>query len=177
MKSKKKFDTFEIVVMHDLAILILGIIFYALIPILLNYGPETINSYFETQIDSGYYYYVQYTMVIFAVMVIDTIFVISQVKGVDQWEELNNRTDEKNIKMISKIKDKCFRIPHILYISQLIIFPLMILLVLYVTGAKSSLIVKIMSIIFTFVTLSSIIAYIFTKNILKKVLISIKLFK
>lgn len=172
MKKNKDFSILKILSIYNLVILLLGIVFYSLIPVLLNYGPDTINSYFETQIDAGYYYYVQYSLIVLAIMVFVDIFVLLQIRGLNKWKTLTPLKDEKSKIEVEKIKEKCFRIPYVIYVFQLIAFPLAILLILYLTKVENALIIKIMALIFSFAALSSIITYMVTKNIFKKILIS-----
>ena len=62
--KKNKNIVWSIISIYNIVIIILGIGFCYITPKLLNYGPEAINSYFETQIDAGANYYVQFATVI-----------------------------------------------------------------------------------------------------------------
>jgi len=168
--KNKKFNVLRILGVYNFVIILLGIVFYNLIPELLNYGPETINSYFETQIDAGYYYYMQYSLIVIAVIILVDAYVLFQIRGLDKWHLLLYKDDEESKKQLDKIKEKCFRTSYLIYIYQLLAFPLAILLILYLTKVENALIIKIMGLIFSFAALSSIITYIFTKNIFKKIL-------
>ena len=58
MKKNKKIKL-KIIFAYALGIAIASFIFYLVIPILLNYGPGTINTEFDKEVSGGLYYYQQ----------------------------------------------------------------------------------------------------------------------
>ena len=87
---RKRSDVWGIINIYNIIIVILGIGFYFLLPILLNYAPGSYNSYFETQIDSGMNYCVQFFLAILAVIIIVDTFVWFQFKEIKSLEEINS---------------------------------------------------------------------------------------
>ena len=49
----------KIIFTYAIAIAIACLLFYLVIPYLLNYGPDTINTEFDKQVSGGLYYYQQ----------------------------------------------------------------------------------------------------------------------
>lgn len=160
---KKKSDALDIINVYNIIIIVLGTVFYFLLPTLLNFAPGSYNSYFETQIDAGMNYVVQFALAIFAVIVIVDIFVWFQFKEIKGLDEITENRDK-----IVRIKTKCFRLPFRLYLYEITIIPVIIAAVLWITKTEIGLIVKITVLIFLFATVLSICAYIFTKNKMKK---------
>lgn len=170
---KKKNTTWNIINIYNIVIIVLGGIFCYLIPNLLNYGPEVINSYFESQIDAGFNYYVQYAVVMLIVILFVDIFVWWQFRDIEKLATLMKNGDEKSLKEATKIKTKCFRLPYRLYLYEILSIPLAIALVLVITKTEINLIIKISFIVFLFATLMSIMAYVFTKRKIKLLLLEV----
>ena len=163
---RKRSDVWGIINIYNIIIVILGIGFYFLLPILLNYAPGSYNSYFETQIDSGMNYCVQFFLAILAVIIIVDTFVWFQFKEIKSLEEITS--DDNTRDKECKIKAKCFRLPFRLYLYEITIIPVIVAIVLWVTKTEIGLIIKTTLIIFLFATVLSISAYVFTRNKMKQ---------
>lgn len=155
---------------YNVIVLLLGVGFYFLIPAVLNYGPEVINSYFETQIDAGATYYKQFIAIVIVIMILVDAFVWYQIKGFGKLNTLMDKDDDKSKAEIEQLKKRCFQIPYVLYLCQILVVPIIIALVLCLTKTEMGLIVKISALAFIFMTLLSITTYIFTKKLMKKLL-------
>ena len=59
MKNKKPKIRSKIIFIYAIAIAIACMVFYIVIPYLLNYSPDTINTEFDKQVSGGLYYYQQ----------------------------------------------------------------------------------------------------------------------
>ena len=99
---------------------LVGIAFYFVLPNLLNYPPNTINTEFDKNV-SGIYYIYQYAIAICAILFIFTLYFKFSLRKIDSW----NKNKSKNIKVIADIRKKCFAFPYKLYLI-LEIFPVSI---------------------------------------------------
>ena len=95
MKKNSK-GVFGLLNVYNVVVLLLGVGFYFLIPAVLNYGPGTINSYFETQIDAGATYYKQFIAIVLGIMALVDAFVWWQIKGFGKLNALLEKEDEKS---------------------------------------------------------------------------------
>ena len=68
MKKNMKIST-RISIYFALLILLIGTIFYFLLPSILNYPPDTINSQFDKEVSKLYYVY-QFALALVAIIVI-----------------------------------------------------------------------------------------------------------
>lgn len=170
MKKDRK-GVWGLINIYNVIVLLLGVGFYFLIPAVLNYGPETINSYFETQIDAGATYYKQFIAIVLVIMALVDVFVWWQIKGFNKLGVLLGKDDEKSKVELEKLKKRCFQIPYVLYLCQLFVVPVIIALVLYLTKTEGSLIIKISALAFVFMALLSVTTYVFTKKLMRKLLI------
>lgn len=141
-------------------------VFYFILPNLLNYPPDTINTQFDKEVSILYYCF-QFLIAVFFILTIFIIYFKIKLRKIDKWEE-DKPTDKKTILDIRKL---CLSFPYKLYII-LEIFPVVIVsLVLEFTGSHPLvLIFKIGILVFSFSTLLSSFFLIVSKNILYPVL-------
>ena len=170
----KKFKNFENVsisnklILYFLILLILlSILLYNLIPILLNYPPDTINTRFDKEVSIVYYGY-QFLFVIVGIGLFFSIYLKTTLKEVDKWWK--NR--DKKIEVILKIRKKAMTFPYRLYIF-IEFFPTVILtFIMMITGSHPAILLfKLGTIIFSFSTVIASIFLILSKNVLYPVLV------
>ena len=129
-------------------------VFYFILPNLLNYPPDTINTQFDKEVSILYYCF-QFLIAVFFILTIFIIYFKIKLRKIDKWEE-DKPTDKKTILDIRKL---CLSFPYKLYI------------VLEFTGSHPLvLIFKIGILVFSFSTLLSSFFLIVSKNILYPVL-------
>ena len=129
-------------------------VFYFILPNLLNYPPDTINTQFDKEVSILYYCF-QFLIAVFFILTIFIIYFKIKLRKIDKWEE-DKPTDKKTILDIRKL---CLSFPYKLYI------------ILEITGSHPLvLIFKIGILVFSFSTLLSSFFLIVSKNILYPVL-------
>ena len=72
---------------------------YYFMPILLNYGPGTINSAFDKDVSGGLTYFAQYALVYIVITLIGMIFILRQTRDLKNLKKLR---DEAYINTHSK---------------------------------------------------------------------------
>ena len=144
----------------------IGIIFYFILPNLLNYPPDTINTQFDKEVSILYYCF-QFLIAFLFILILFIVYFKIKLSKIDRWEK-DKPTDKKSILEIRKF---CLSFPYRLYII-LEIFPVLIVsLVLEFTGSHPLvLIFKIGILVFSFSTLLSSFFLIISKNVLYPVL-------
>ena len=144
----------------------IGIIFYFILPNLLNYPPDTINTQFDKEVSILYYCF-QFLIAFLFILILFIVYFKIKLSKIDRWEK-DKPTDKKSILEIRKL---CLSFPYRLYII-LEIFPVLIVsLVLEFTGSHPLvLIFKIGILVFSFSTLLSSFFLIISKNVLYPVL-------
>lgn len=165
-----KRDSIQILLVYNVVIIILAAVFYEIIPAILNYPPESINSPFESTIDSGAHYYQQYIVAVLFTMLLSNILAWLQIRGIDQWRVLIHEKDDLCIRKLDKIKRQCFIAPYIIYVLQILLPTLAVILILFLTKTALILTFKIAILIFAFATLLALMSYIFSKRAFKKIL-------
>ena len=147
-------------------LILIGLVFYFILPNLLNYPPDTINTQFDKEVSTLYYCF-QFLIAILFILIIFIIYFKLKLTKIDRWEK-DKPTDEKSILNIRKL---CLSFPYKLYII-LEIFPVLIVsLVLEFTGSHSLILIfKIGILVFSFSTLLSSFFLIISKNVLYPVL-------
>lgn len=160
--------------LYNLSFIMIAVSFYFLIPIMLNYPPNSINNAFEQTIDKGLAFVVQYSVIIIVTIIISNIFFVSQIKKVEKYKEYMNKNDKESRRELEKIKRKCFSLPYKIYLVHATVPCTTLIGILLITGAKPSLTLRITSLIITFALVLGLIAYILSNNIFRQILTELK---
>lgn len=163
MKKEKKVST-KLSIYFTLIALFVGVIFYFLLPNILNYPPDTINTEFDKEVSKLYYIY-QYSIALIGIITIFIIFFKLSLKKIDKW------IINKDKSQIEEIRNTCFQYPFKLFVT-IEFFPVFIVLVtLMSTGSHPVILLfKIGILVFSFATLVSSIFLIISKNVFYPIL-------
>lgn len=140
-----------------------------LLPVLLNYAPSSINTDFDIKMS-----YISYTQqfLIIGILVLSLIFFSTKLllKDIDKWYM---QKDSSNIddSMILKVRKKCFNLPYIIFIFEILIPTLAISFIIFFTGSHHVImIVKVLILVISFVLLLAVFTYIFSKDLYNNIL-------
>lgn len=167
---KFKNERFKGILLYNIFFIIAAIGFYFLIPMILNYPPNSINNEFEQSIDMGLKYDWQYTGIIAFAILVSNIYFINRIKVVDKYKLYIGKEDEKSKTELENIKRKCFSFPYQIYLVHAVFPSVSIALIMWLTGADMLLISRIVMLIFAFTLVLGLLAYIFSKGIFNEVL-------
>ncbi len=154
-------------------IIFLGVaLTYYFLPILLNYGPGTINSAFDKDVSGGLTYFMQFVLVYLAITAVGMFFILRQTRDL---KNLKNLRDEAYINSNSKQKldalvRKCITLPQKLFFIISLVPALAITCVFALLGFTSFADVKVILVIVIISILGASLAFIFLKSIFKSVL-------
>lgn len=164
----------KIIITYAIAIAIACLLFYLVIPNLLNYGPDTINTEFDKQVSGGLYYYQQILVAAVGLILVVSLFLFFLLKDIDSYPiyKENITKYKKNIEYIKKI---CLSLPNRLLIIFITI-PLMLSVgVLFMqTSYLTSSDFKLMLVIFILSTITISITNIYIRKLLSKILIELE---
>ncbi len=154
----------KISISFSIITLIVGGIFYFLLPSLLNYPPNTINTEFDKEVSKLYYIY-QYLIALSSIILLAVLYFKFSLKKLDKWEK---NKDQAKVPEIRKI---CFTYPFKLF-AIIETFPVaIVILTLMFTGSHPAILIfKIGTLVFSFATLVSSIFLIISKNIFSPIL-------
>ena len=163
MKKNKSISN-KISISFSIITLIVGIIFYFLLPNLLNYPPDTINTEFDKEVSKLYYIY-QYLIALTSIILLAILYFKLSLKKLDTW--VKNKEHSK----IPEIRKTCFTYPFKLFIIIEIVPIAIVILTLMLTGSHPAILIfKIGTLVFSFATLVSSIFLIISKNIFSPIL-------
>lgn len=163
MKKTKSISN-KISASFSIITLIVGIIFYFLLPNLLNYPPDTINTEFDKKVSKLYYIY-QYLIALTSIILLAILYFKLSLKKLDTW--VKNKEHSK----IPEIRKTCFTYPFKLFIIIEIVPIAIVILTLMFTGSHPAILIfKIGTLVFSFATLVSSIFLIISKNIFSPIL-------
>lgn len=158
----------KIIIIFTITVIIIGIIFFPILPRLLNYPPDSINNEFQRNIDFGILYTEQYILIIFLCFLIGLIAIKLSTKILDINEDKDfSKYNKDNTKIIGKI----FNLPYKIYLIHLLI-PSIAIISLYAISEGSINIgtLKIALLIVTIETLIALVVFIYCKNLISKIL-------
>lgn len=145
---------------------IIAIFLYFLLPFLLNYPPNTINTKFDKEVSVIYYVY-QYLIAIIFILLLGSLYFKHALKKIDKW----CAKPTSDIKTVLEIRKICLSLPYKLFLSIEFLPTLIVILVLQCTGSHPPILLfKIGILIFSIATLLSSLFLIISKNTLYPVL-------
>ena len=164
----------KILLIYAIAIAVACMFFYIVIPYLLNYSPDTINTEFDKQVSGGLYYYQQILLASILIITVVCIILLIVLKDIDKYT-LYMKNRKENKEKIESIKKICLSLPSKLQII-FIIFPLVLsIAVLFIqTTYLTTSDFKLMLLIFILSTITISISNTITKKILSKILIDLE---
>lgn len=165
MKLKEKINRLpihiKITITHILILLMIEIVFYPLIPFLLNYPPDSINNDFQVQV-AGLKYSTQY-IGLSAIILIGAAIILYRVLKKTSYNEL--KPEQRKI-----IRKRCMEYPYKIYLLEMLIPALIVLGALVLIRTEILLAVRIMIIFLAAVMAMAITALIVSKVMYEKML-------
>lgn len=164
MKNKKFSISAKIAFSFSLITVLVGIVFYFLLPTLLNYPPNTINTSFDKEVSKLYYIY-QYFIAISGIIILFIIYFKFSLKKIDNWQK-----DKKGANILD-IRHICFTYPYKMFIAIEILPVIIVIITLACTGSHPLILLfKIGILVYSFATLVSSIFLLISKNIFYPIL-------
>ena len=152
-KLKEKYNNLSLSTKISLFFILIAVIVFALLynvlPILLNYPPDTINTEFDKSVSITYYAFQWLAIAVLIITIVVAYFKFS-LKDLDNWWK--NKDYKKDT--VLKIRKKCSRFPYKTYMI-IEFFPILItILILSITGSHPEILMfKIGTIVLSFSTL------------------------
>ena len=140
------------------------------LPTILNYGPESINTPFD--VEMSYISYFEQFLII-SIVVLLALFLISKflLRDIDKWYKLDDSEKYKDQKLIRKIRKKCFNLPYIIFSFEVIVPIILTVIFLSITGSHHRIMVfKVLVLIISFLLLLAVYSFIIAKGIYSEIL-------
>lgn len=163
MKKCTKVST-KISLYFSALIILIGIIFYFLLPSLLNYPPDTINTQFDKEVSKLYYVF-QYAIAICAILILFIIYFKFSLRKLDLWGKT------KDVAIVPVVRKLCFIYPIRLFALIEIVPVFIVTITLMCTGSHPVILLfKIGILVFSFATLLASLFLIISKNVFYPIL-------
>lgn len=171
METQKKVKVkLKIIFTYSIAIAMACVLLYFIIPGLLNYGPDTINTEFDKQVSGGLYYYQQILLIGFSLILVVATFLFFILKDIDNYLIYMENKLKYKIK-IDYIKKVCLSLPNRILVIFIVIPLLLSIGVLFMqTSYLTSSDFKLMLVIFILSTTTISITNTYIRNVLSKIL-------
>lgn len=179
MQDKKIHVKEKVILTYIVAIAIACLVFYFIIPSLLNYGEGTINTDFDREVSGGLYYYQQILLAAGALILIVSIILLIFLRDLNKYKiylKEYKQTRNKDIKnKISRIKKICLSLPNKLLLVFIVVPLVCSLLVLFMqTSYLTSSDFKLVLVIFILSTITISIANTYVRKVFTKILIELE---
>ena len=150
--------------------LIITMALMVIIPKVLNYGPEMINTDFDIQM-SKISFKAQFSIIAVAIISLIVIVIKILLKDIDKYiTELEN-SEEIDKNFIIEVRKKCLNLPYLFLFFEAFLPSIVAIIVLSVTGSHSFVMIgKILFLLFSFSLLLSIVSFIFSKSLFDEIL-------
>lgn len=151
---------------------IIVLILYPLLPIILNYPPDSINNMFQVSLD-GLTYTQQYLMIVILFCFFSLVILLIRLSRINNTiSKINKTNDKKEIETsIRKVRELCLNTPYLLYYLE-ILLPLILMPITFLfIQAYILTIIKICLIYILFFTLGAVLCFVFSQSQFKKILI------
>lgn len=156
---------------YGICIICISILFYPLIPLLLNYPPNTYDNQFQWELERANYTQ-QYISISIVTFLIITSWLIINLRYLSGWRDLSNNIEQDKIK-IKKVRSICINFPLHAYIVQNIVPSIIIMIIITISTQNITAVTfKLWIVFFSFGTLISIFSYIFTKRTFTRILLA-----
>ena len=168
---KKSKSSKNIFILYLSIQIIIAAILYPLLPILLNYPPDSIDNNFQSELGE-LHYTIQYILLVFAIILINSVLLFLKLRKIQIYmEELKSKP---SIKLVNKVKYLCIYTPSIIYSLEIAV-PMFLLPALFaLLSALPMAILKICMVYVSFFMLCAIISLVFSKKEFKKTLIELQ---
>lgn len=159
----KKTSTSKIFYFYWIAILLTVGSLYLLLPTILNYPPDSVDTTLQKDID-GFPYTAQFILISIVCICINLIILTINMTKIDKLIDKLKENNSNKQGILDKITKSCVQTPLILYATQIIIPIIFMPLVLGVfIGAETIVVLKISAIFILFLGLSATITYVFSR--------------
>lgn len=135
-----------------------------IVPIVLNYGPESINTEFDIQM-SYISYNSQFTLISIVVGILIVITIKFFLRDVDKYVYKKENGDNISEELIIKVRKICLNLPLALLVFEMFMPSIVAAIILSVTGSHSIIMIsKIVMLILSFSLMLAVVSFILTKN-------------
>lgn len=160
----------RIVIRYSLVTIVLVFIVAIAMPYLLNYPPGSINTDFDIEMS-----YISYTWQFILICILGllsiTVLIKISFKNIDKWYQLADDQKYQDKKFLTKLIRKCFQLPYILFLLELIIPILVSLLILCLTGSHYDIMLfKLLFLLISFSLFLAVTSFVFSKDLYTDIL-------
>lgn len=166
---KKKWK--KLMIIYNIIDILAVLMFYPLIPKLLNYPPDSIDNAFQVAIN-GLTYTQQYVSILILCIFIENIILIIAYKSISKL--LYQMEQGKNIsKLYLKAVKTIEKTPIIIYLLQIVAPVIVITITFLILNGNIEVILKVALVFFTMLLSVATISYVFAKRVFKDILIDL----
>lgn len=173
MKTKTDFNNLpstRIVYRYYLIAAFTVILIVSIIPTVLNYPPDSLNNAFDIQM-SGIPFFAQIAAIFIVVAIVLFVLVKKLFKPIDEWYKNPSSEKNKDKATVEKIREKCFKLPYLIFAVETVLPILGVIFILTITGSHDPVMIfKVLLLLISLFLLYAVTSYIFSKSIYTEIL-------
>lgn len=156
-----------------LVLLVFIAIFYYLLPVILNYPAETVGTSFQHELENTDYT-VQVVLIGFALFLVFGIIIFYKLRFLKNINYTIKNVDKMSDEELAKLRNKLFKTPYSIYLMN-ILLPTLIIIVIHTatTGVIGLKLIKMIILLFSFITIIATISLLITRHELTKILMKL----
>ncbi|HAN08991.1 MAG TPA: hypothetical protein DCP90_00075 [Clostridiales bacterium] len=174
--EKKYHIVSRLIVLNAIVAIIAGFVLHKILPYLLNYTQTIVPELFTTKRVSGISYTEQFIIVISIIMLLNSAIIYGYFKNIDKWLKTDEYKDNLKGKISIKNIYNCYKAPYVMYMFPMV-EAFIVGIVLAIMRLSAIDILKIMIVVLTYTGIASIIYYLYSKKLMKEILMNSKLYK
>jgi signal transduction histidine kinase len=167
---KRNSIQFKVIGVYLIMALLVCCFFYPLLPLILNYPPNLINTQFEWELEKTLYA-IQFSLMFIFITLMYIIITFSKLSFLYKLDDALKNNDEHTLNFI---REKLFHIPNQLLLLEILV-PSLVAPVLYAISTRlidiASL--KLFVVLATFITIIATLSTTYVQNLFKKILLKI----
>ncbi len=157
---------------YGLCVAAATVIFYPLIPLILNYPKGTYNNQFQWELEKANYTQ-QFLLSSLLIFLLVSIWITIKLLKFRNWDKIDSDSNEQHNRRLREIRKECINLPNLFFMAQSITPCLVLILSIPLTTRQiSTVTLKLAIIFFAFGTFVSTVNYILTKKIFTKILLN-----
>lgn len=169
--SKKNIRLYTMIV-YGIILLLCVLLAYYFMPILLNYGPDTINTEFDKNFSSGLTYRMQYALVFIVTFSIEVVWLLWEMR---EFSNLSNLQEESKkskagYEKFLRIVQKCFTIPKFSFVLLALAPTLAVGLSFFFLNFTSFADFKVLLVVLILSLVAGTLTFIVSKRVFRRVL-------
>lgn len=164
------------IIAYGMMLLICVCAAYYFMPILLNYGPNTINTEFDMEFSSGFTYLDQFIVVFAAIYLVEILWLLFEMREFNNIDKIRKEkgSSKVNYEKYLRVVQKCYTIPKMSFAVLAIVPTLAVAVAFFFLNFTSFADFKVLLVVAIIALLAGTMTFLVSKRVFKSILQSLQ---